>query len=77
MRAPTSSAWPIHLRSFAWEVREFYPLSFAVEPGALSDFDKIAIVGERHMLPDLLHGEETKVVWCDAAYQGQTEVICL
>jgi hypothetical protein len=29
------------------------------------------------MLPDLLHGEETKVVWCDAAYQGQTEVICL
>jgi hypothetical protein len=29
------------------------------------------------MLPDLLHGEETKVVWGDAAYQGQTEVICL
>jgi IS5 family transposase len=33
-----------------------------------------ASVGDAHMLPDLLHGEEKKV-WGDAAYQGQTEVI--
>ena len=31
-----------------------------------------ASVHEKHMLPDLLHGEEKKV-WGDAGYQGQTE----
>ena len=33
-----------------------------------------ASVHDKHMLPDLLHGEEKKV-WGDAGYQGQTEVI--
>ncbi len=33
-----------------------------------------ASVSDVHMLPDLLHGDETKV-WGDAGYQGQTEVI--
>lgn len=33
-----------------------------------------ASVADKHMLADLLHGEETKV-WGDAAYQGQAEVI--
>ena len=33
-----------------------------------------ASVSDVHMLPDLLHGEETKV-WGDAGYQGQTEAI--
>jgi transposase, IS5 family len=33
-----------------------------------------ASVADKHMLADLLHGEERKV-WGDGAYQGQTEVI--
>jgi IS5 family transposase len=33
-----------------------------------------ASVADKHMLPDLLHGEERKV-WGDGAYQGQREVI--
>src|ERR1035437_9897473 len=33
-----------------------------------------ASVHDKHMLPDLLHGEENKV-WGDAGYQGQTKVI--
>jgi IS5 family transposase len=33
-----------------------------------------ANVSDVAMLPDLLHGEETRV-WGDGAYQGQTEVI--
>jgi transposase, IS5 family len=33
-----------------------------------------ASVADKHMLPDLLHGEERKV-WGDGGYQGQTEVI--
>lgn len=33
-----------------------------------------ANVHDSHCLPDLLHGEETKV-WGDSAYQGQGEVI--
>ena len=33
-----------------------------------------ASVHDKHMLPDLLHGEESKV-WGDAGYQGQTKVI--
>ena len=33
-----------------------------------------ANVSDGAMLPDLLHGEETRV-WGDGAYQGQTEVI--
>jgi IS5 family transposase len=33
-----------------------------------------ASVHDKHMLPDLLHGNETKV-WGDAGYQGQTEMI--
>lgn len=33
-----------------------------------------ASVADKHMLADLLHGEETRV-WGDAAYQGQAEVI--
>ena len=33
-----------------------------------------AHVSDVAILPDLLHGEETRV-WGDAAYQGQTEVI--
>jgi len=33
-----------------------------------------ASVHDRHMLPDLLHGNEKKV-WGDAGYQGQTEAI--
>jgi IS5 family transposase len=33
-----------------------------------------ASVHDKHMLPDLLHGNETKV-WGDAGYQGQTEAI--
>jgi len=33
-----------------------------------------ASVHDKHMLPDLLHGEEKKV-WGDAGYQGQTEKI--
>ena len=33
-----------------------------------------ASVADKHMLPDLLHGEEKKV-WGDAAYQGQSEAI--
>jgi len=33
-----------------------------------------ASVHDKHMLPDLLHGEEKKV-WGDAGYQGQTEEI--
>jgi IS5 family transposase len=33
-----------------------------------------ASVHDKHMLPDLLHGKETKV-WGDAGYQGQTEAI--
>lgn len=33
-----------------------------------------ASVADKHMLPHLLHGEETKV-WGDAVYQGQTEAI--
>ena len=33
-----------------------------------------ASVHDKHMLPDLLHGEEKKV-WGDAGYQGQTEAI--
>jgi IS5 family transposase len=33
-----------------------------------------ASVHDKHMLPDLLHGEEKKI-WGDAGYQGQTETI--
>ena len=33
-----------------------------------------ASVHDKHMLPDLLHGDEKKV-WGDAGYQGQTEAI--
>ena len=33
-----------------------------------------ASVADKHMLPDLLHGEDRKV-WGDGAYQGQGEVI--
>ena len=33
-----------------------------------------ASVHDKHMLPDLLHGNEKKV-WGDAGYQGQTKVI--
>jgi len=33
-----------------------------------------ASVADKHMLPDLLHGEESKV-WGDGAYQGQGEAI--
>jgi len=33
-----------------------------------------ASVADKHMLPDLLHGEERKV-WGDSAYQGQSEAI--
>ena len=33
-----------------------------------------ASVADKHMLPDLLHGKETKV-WGDGGYQGQTEAI--
>ena len=33
-----------------------------------------ASVADKHMLPDLLHGEESKV-WGDAAYQGQAKAI--
>jgi IS5 family transposase len=33
-----------------------------------------ASVHDKHMLPDLLHGNENKV-WGDAGYQGQTEAI--
>jgi IS5 family transposase len=33
-----------------------------------------ASVADKHMLPDLLHGEERKV-WGDGVYQGQTETI--
>jgi transposase, IS5 family len=33
-----------------------------------------ASVADKHMLPDLLHGEEHKV-WGDGAYQGQGDVI--
>jgi IS5 family transposase len=33
-----------------------------------------ASVADKHMLPDLLHGEEKKV-WGDAGYQGQGDVI--
>ncbi len=33
-----------------------------------------ASVADKHMLPDLLHGEEKKV-WGEAGYQGQTEAI--
>ena len=33
-----------------------------------------ASVADKHMLPHLLHGEETKV-WGDGGYQGQTESI--
>ena len=33
-----------------------------------------ASVHDKHMLPDLLHGEEKKV-WGDAGYQGQTAAI--
>jgi IS5 family transposase len=33
-----------------------------------------ASVADKHMLPDLLHGEERKV-WGDGAYQGQTAAI--
>jgi len=33
-----------------------------------------ASVADKHMLPDLLHGEERKV-WSDGGYQGQTEAI--
>ena len=33
-----------------------------------------ASVADKHMLPDLLHGDERKV-WGDGAYQGQGEAI--
>jgi IS5 family transposase len=33
-----------------------------------------ASVADKHMLPDLLHGEECKV-WGDGEYQGQTKAI--
>ena len=33
-----------------------------------------ASVADKHMLPDLLHGEEKKV-WGDGAYQGQSQTI--
>ena len=33
-----------------------------------------ASVADKHMLPDLLHGEERKV-WGDAAYRGQSQTI--
>jgi IS5 family transposase len=33
-----------------------------------------ASVADKHMLPDLLHGDEKKV-WGDAGYQGQTDAI--
>src|SRR5271155_5445795 len=33
-----------------------------------------ASVADKHLLPDLLHGEERKV-WGDGGYQGQTEAI--
>jgi hypothetical protein len=33
-----------------------------------------ASVGDKHMLPDLLHGEERKV-WGDGGYQGQRKAI--
>jgi IS5 family transposase len=34
----------------------------------------VASVADKHMLPDLLHGNERKV-WGDGAYQGQGEAI--
>jgi IS5 family transposase len=34
-----------------------------------------ASVHDKHMLPDLLHGEEKKKVWGDAGSQGQAKVI--
>jgi transposase, IS5 family len=34
----------------------------------------VASVADKHMLPDLLHGEERKV-WGDGAYQGQGDII--
>jgi IS5 family transposase len=34
-----------------------------------------ASVADKHMLSDLLHGEEKKV-WGDGAYQGQSQAIC-
>ncbi len=34
----------------------------------------VASVAGKHMLPDLLHGEERKV-WGDGGYQGQTGAI--
>jgi IS5 family transposase len=33
-----------------------------------------ASVADKHMLPDLLHGDERKV-WGDGGYQGQSETI--
>jgi IS5 family transposase len=33
-----------------------------------------ASVADKHMLPDLLHGDERKV-WGDGGYQGQGETI--
>jgi len=35
---------------------------------------RAASVADKHMLPDLLHGDEWKV-WGDGAYQGQGEAI--
>ena len=37
-------------------------------------YTSAASVADKHMLPDLLHGEESKV-WGDGGYQGQTEAI--
>jgi IS5 family transposase len=40
----------------------------------IPSFTSAASVADKHMLPDLLHGEERKV-WGDGGYQGQTEAI--
>ena len=47
-----------------------------ISTGTIVDATLIAAasVHDKHMLPDLLHGEEKKV-WGDAGYQGQTEKI--
>ena len=42
--------------------------------GAFGDVTFAASVADKHMLPDLLHGDERKV-WGDGGYQGQTEAI--
>jgi len=50
---------------WGWTVR---PRSFHTAAATAAHVSDVAI------LPDLLHGEETRV-WGDGAYQGQREVI--